>query len=214
MAEQEIPGPAWIPGFIAALRELGQVKAACKAIGKGERTVHRQRNNNQIFARAWRDALPPKPEPTPEAASARWRGGGWRTPFLEALAETSNVTASAIRANVPLRTVYKARRGDAAFAAAWLVALHEGYDMLEMELLCYLRDPQPERKMDVTAAMRLLAAHRETVERRRALTAEEDQQASVEALDAFLEGMRQRRLANTAILLEDADGEDADDGRG
>jgi hypothetical protein len=56
--------------------------------------------------------------------------------------------------------------------------------------------------MDVPPAIRLLAAHRATVERERALLDEEDEQAVRDSIDAFLEGMRQRRLANEAILLE------------
>jgi hypothetical protein len=34
------------------------------------------------------------------------------------------------------------------------------------------------------------------------MTDEEDEQAVLESIDAFLEGMRERRLANEAILLE------------
>jgi hypothetical protein len=135
--------------------------------------------------------------------------GGWKRVFLEALAETSNVTLAAERANVPTRTVYKARRTDPAFAEKWLTALREGYDNLEIELLGYLRDPAPGRKMDVAVALRLLAAHRETVERRRALMAENDEQAVRASLIAFLEGMRQRRLANEAILSEAENDNDA-----
>lgn len=207
---EEIPGPKWIPTFLAALAETGQATRAIKISGMSVTAVYAQRRTNLRFAEAWEAALPPKPDRSkaaqPKAAgkpqAERVRSGGWRAPFLAALAETSNITASAIRANVPLRTVYKVRRADEAFAADWQVALHEGYDSLEMELLGYLRDPQPERKMDVTAALRLLTAHRETVERRRALTAEDDEQATLDSIDRFFEDMRQRRLANSAILIE------------
>ena len=128
--------------------------------------------------------------------------GGWKRIFLEALAETSSVTRAAERANVPTRTVYKARRGDAGFAAKWLAALREGYDNLEIELLGYLRDPAPGRKMDVTAALRLLAAHRETVERQRALTEEDDEDGLLDSLDRFIDDMCVRREANAAILID------------
>ena len=210
MAE-EIAGPQWIPTFLAALAETRQAKRAIKICGMSVTTVYTQRRTNLRFAQAWDAALPPKPARAKVAdkpQAERVRSGGWRAPFLEALAETSNITASAIRANVPLRTIYKARRADEAFAAGWQVALHEGYDSLEMELLGYLRDPQPKRKMDVTAALRLLSAHRETVERRRMLTAEDDEQATLDSIDRFFEDMRQRRLANTAILLEAETGDD------
>lgn len=207
---EAIPGPKWIPIFLAALAETGQAKRAIRISGKSVTAVYTQRRTNLRFAEAWDAALPPKanrsktarPKAAVDPQAGRLRSGGWRTPFLEALAETSNITAAAIRANVPLRTVYKARRADEAFAAGWQVALQEGYDSLEMELLGYLRDPQPERKMDVTAVLRLLSAHRETVERRRALTAEDDEQATLDSIDQFFEDMRQRRLANNAILLE------------
>ena len=62
--------------------------------------------------------------------------------------------------------------------------------------------------MDVAGALRLLAAHRETVERRRALSEEEDEQAVLDSIDRFIDEMRERRAANTAILsaAESADG--------
>lgn len=199
---EQIPGPAWVPTFLAALKTTGKPGLAIKACGASTTSVYTQRRTNLRFAEAWDAARPPKPARAPEASEARTRSVGWRTAFLEALAETSNVTTSAIRANVPLRTVYKVRRADAAFAADWQLALHEGYDMLEMELLGYLRDPQPQRKMDVTAALRLLAAHRETVERRRALDDEEDEQGLLESIDRFIDDMRERRAAHAAILSE------------
>ena len=65
-----------------------------------------------------------------------------------------------------------------------------------------MRDPQPKRKMDVAAALRLLAAHRQTVERQRSLAAEQDEDAVLESIDRFIEDMRQRRFANDAILVE------------
>jgi hypothetical protein len=204
---EQIPGPKWIPTFLIALKATGKPGLAITACGASPSSVYTQRKTNLRFAEAWAAARPPKPAPPPQASEARTRSVGWRTAFLEALAETSNVTASAIRANVPLRTVYKVRRADAAFAAEWQLALHEGYDMLEMELLGYLRDPHPQRKMDVAAALRLLAAHRETVERRRALVAEE---ALLESIDRFIDDMRERRAANSAILIEPGADDDAE----
>ena len=135
----------------------------------------------------------------------------WRTYFLQALAASSNVTLAAESAGVSPSRAYKARREERRFAAEWGAALLEGYDHLEMEVLAYLRDPEPRRKMDVAAALRLLAAHRETVERRRALTSEEDEKATLESLDAFFEGLKQRRLANEAVLREQAAGGDDGD---
>lgn len=133
----------------------------------------------------------------------------WRTYFLQALAATSNVRLASETTGISPSRAYKARREEAAFALQWREALLEGYDHLELEILGHLRDPAPTRKLDVAAALRLLAAHRETVERQRALESEEDEQATVEALDAFFEGLRQRRLANERLLAA-PDGDDED----
>lgn len=210
MTSQSIPGPEWIPGFLEALGKLGQAKKAIAACGVSQGAVYTQRRTNRAFLEAWQAKLPGKPKAAPAKARAatRRRSTGWQASFLEALAETSNVSASAIRANVPLRTVYTVKRRDSAFAARWLEALHEGYDQLEMELLGHLRDPHPERKMDVAAALRLLTAHRETVERRRVLAEEDDEQAVLESIDQFIEDMRQRRIANSAILNDHTDKND------
>lgn len=204
-------GPEWVARFLAQLAATGRVKQSARAAGITSSTAYFRRNTNRQFAAAWQAALGsnrPAAAAVEVAEAPPGRTVGWRVRFLEALAETSNVKASAIRANVPIRTVYKTRREDAEFAAKWLVALQEGYDHLEMELLGYLRNPQPGQKMDTAAALRLLAAHRDTVERRRALTDEEDKQATLESIDRFIEDMRQRRAANTAILIE----AQADDG--
>jgi len=216
MSDETPKEPAWVRPFLATLAATGRVNKATKAAGISTCALYHRRKTNLRFAEEWQAVLEQDRAqvaactPVREPKEPRVRSGGWRGPFLDALAETSNITASAIRANVPLRTVYKVRRADAAFAAGWQVALHEGYDSLEMELLGYLRDPQPERKMDVAAAQRLLAAHRDTVERRRLLDAEDDEQATLESIDRFLEDMRQRRFANSAILSESetGDGED------
>ncbi|HBK15655.1 MAG TPA: hypothetical protein DDZ54_08580 [Erythrobacter sp.] len=92
----------------------------------------------------------------------------WQRTFLEALSETSNVSASAKRAHVPPREAYRLRRCDSDFADAWRAALFEGYANLEMEVLGYLRDPAPKHRMDVASALRLLAAHKDTIAGERA----------------------------------------------
>lgn len=58
-----------------------------------------------------------------------------RDEFILSLSETCNVSLSAERAGVALSTVYKMRQRDAAFAAAWLRALDDGYQRLEMGLV-------------------------------------------------------------------------------
>jgi hypothetical protein len=207
MADEAESRKPWETKFLAALAQLKNVKAAARAAEVPSTSTYSYKGRNARFAAEWEAALnrQASPEPGEQEAQASRR---WRASFFDALAETSNVTAAAARANVPLPTIYKLRREDRYFAAKWLAALAEGYDNLEMELVGYLRDPEPGRKMDVAAALRLLAAHRETVERRRALTAEEDEKATLESLDAFFEGLRQRRIANEAVLRE----ADHDDG--
>jgi len=208
----EDSGAAWVGMFLSALRTSGNITRAAQAAGVSRSKARHHRAKDADFSRRCADAIGAATarKTTDRGSKAAARGSGWRAPFLEALAETSNVTAAAKQAGVPARTAYKRRRTDAQFAGRWLQALHEGYDHLEMELLGYLRDPAPKRKMDVAAALRLLGAHRDTVERHRALREEEDEQATFESIDRFLADMRQRRIANQAVLAE-RDGS-ADDG--
>lgn len=199
--------PPWEERFLAALARLGMITHAAKAARVGTTTVYTRRRNSPEFARRVAQALPSEEErqalidrtkrPGPENP-----GPHWRATFLQALAETSNVSASAARAKVTTARVYKQRREDAAFALKWRGALREGYDNLEIELLGHLRDPQPERKIEVAAAVRLLAAHRVTVERERALEQEEDVDAVRASLDRFIEGIRASRAATPARLIE------------
>lgn len=205
MSDHAQSGPAWVPAFLTALAETGKVGQSIKAAGISPNSAYFRRRTNLQFAKAWLAALGGEAPPGPETAEQDVplaRNAGWRTRFFETLAQTSSITASAVRANVPIATVYKLRREEAEFADRWMAALHEGYDHLEMELLGHLRDPQPRRKLDVTGALRLLAAHRETVERRRLLTEEEDEQAVLDSIDRFIDDMRERRAANTAIIEE------------
>ena len=214
----------WMADFLVALRTNGNVRHACRVAGIAATTAYGARDNHAGFAEAWRAAIATKakaergfgaltallePAPAPQPLPGK-PPRHWRPVFLEALAETSNVSVAAARAGVTALRAYRLRRDDPAFAAKWLAALHEGYDHLEMELLCYLRDPAPGRKMDVAGAARLLTMHRETVERRRAMEDGRDDKAVFASIDAFLEGMRERRLANEAIVLEMKRDDDAE----
>lgn len=137
----------------------------------------------------------------------------WRGYFLQALAETSNVTAAAAKAGVSPSRAYKLRRDNPDFAAQWQAALQEGYDHLEIEVLGYLRNPDPARKVDVTAAIRLLAAHREAVARERALADNRDERAVLDSIDAMIDEMRERAAANAALMAEESAHDEADDDR-
>lgn len=150
------------------------------------------------------------------AAPAHLRRSGtpprskWEPRFLSALAECSNVTVSANTANITTGYVYKLRRTDPAFARLWRQALFEGYEHLEMEVLCYLRGENPSgRKFDVANALRVLAAHSKEIAAERAFRDNEDEQDVLDSIDRMLDEMRERSAANTALLAEDD--EDAED---
>lgn len=123
----------------------------------------------------------------------------WREKFLACLAETSNVTASAECAEISLSWVYKTKREDTSFAQTWLVALCEGYDNLEMELLCRLRHGEsrdvPAVKYDNATALRLLLAHKDT--RARYLAQQENVSADEvrASIEAKLARLRERVMA-------------------
>jgi len=116
----------------------------------------------------------------------------WRTYFLQALAATSNVTASAKLAGVSPSRAYKTRREHADFALAWRAALYEGYEHLEMEVLAQLRGHDPERKLDIANAIRLLGAHRETIAAERARREGLDETAVFAELEGKLATIRAR----------------------
>lgn len=126
----------------------------------------------------------------------------WRTYFLAALVETSNVTRSAERAGISVSRAYRVRREHPGFAAEWRQALCEGYENLEMELLGYLRDPDAGRKMDVANAIRLLAQHRQSVAHERAAQDDRSEQEVLDSIDAMIDSMRERAAANAAQLSE------------
>ena len=136
----------------------------------------------------------------------------WQRLFMATLAETSNVTAAAARACVSVSWVYKLRRQNADFARRWFVALCEGYDNLEIELLCRLRSgkatDEEGNKYDNAMALRLLTAHRAEAARSRALRDDADEQAVLESIDAMIDGMRERAAASALLLAENI----ADDG--
>jgi len=128
----------------------------------------------------------------------------WSKLFLAELAATSNVTASAKQAGIVTSTAYDRRRSDPEFNRAWLLALCEGYDHLEMELLHRLRHGEVKpaagakrgvRVFDNAVALRLLGAHKESAARQRAIRSHEDSEAIIQSINAKLELVRQRRLA-------------------
>lgn len=140
----------------------------------------------------------------------------WREKFLACLAETSNVTASAECADISLSWVYKTKREDGGFAEAWLASLCEGYDHLEMELLCRLRHGEardiPAIKYDNATALRLLLAHRDTraryMARQENVTAEEVRASLDRKLAALREQVQAQRATEDTEAGSGADNAD------
>lgn len=128
----------------------------------------------------------------------------WSPVFISELAATSNVSAAARKAEIATATAYDARRVDPEFNRKWQQALCEGYDHLEMELLQRLRSGEVKphssakrgvRSFDNATAFRLLAAHRDSAARQRAIRDNEDTEAILASINAKLDKMRERRLA-------------------
>jgi len=144
----------------------------------------------------------------------------WRRAFLAALAETSNVSASARAATVPTARAYEARRKDPHFYRAWQEALCEGYEHLEMALLQRLRDGEIKpavgakkgtRVFDNATALRLLVVHRESVARQQAQRGHQDTTAILERINIRIDRMRAARVVETPAATADPDeGADAD----
>ena len=95
-----------------------------------------------------------------------------RSLFLDHLAQTANVSASALAAGVKSSAVYTERRRSPAFRDAWALALAEGYARLETELLAEALQSASGRTADGTLkaraqkhrlAIALLNAHRASV---------------------------------------------------
>ena len=135
---------------------------------------------------------------------ARLRQSQWRKPFLAELAATSNVSGAARKVGIGTSSAYALRRADPEFYREWQEALCEGYDHLEMSLLQRLREgeikPAPGAKrgtrvFDNATALRLLTAHRETAARQRAIYENRNSEAILDAINAKIEKMRDRRLA-------------------
>jgi len=131
----------------------------------------------------------------------------WVKPFLAALADTSNVAAAARAARIDPSTAYHRRRTNAGFNREWQIALCEGYDNLEMELLHRLRTGEIKpaagakravRSFDNATAFRLLAAHRESAVRERAVRHSVSAAEIRDSIDRKVEELRQRVLAAKA----------------
>lgn len=95
-----------------------------------------------------------------------------RRVFLEHLAATANVSASARKAGIPASRAYQLRRKNEGFRGEWAEALAEGFARLEMDLLAEALTNANGNIKDSTLkaraqkhrlALALLAAHRASV---------------------------------------------------
>lgn len=156
------------------------------------------------------------------ASSGRRAAPRWQKRFLDVLSETSNVTLAAKKAKTSVGHAYKVRGKDPEFARRWMAALAQGYDQLEMELLHRLREGElaggstkrARRRFDNAVALRLLAAHRDSVSRQRAINANRDEDAILAELDRKLDLMRRRELEAKALLADRRAARDAGPGPG
>ena len=198
----------WAPLFLHKLAEGISVVAAAKAAGVGKNAPYELRRKDADFTRAWL-ALRPPGEPRKSPAKPRSGTGNAapskraRTIFLEALGDTSNVTAAAAKAGLTRPQVYRLRRSDPAFAADWYGALAEGYDNLEMELLAHLRAGEGAKgapKFDTATALRCLAAHRESVTREKGRRTLAREQATIDTINRRIDEMRARASANRTAI--------------
>jgi hypothetical protein len=201
MSDRARPPLAWEERFIAALKAGERIRPAARCAGIAAVTAYAHRRRNARFAGEWDRALA-------DWKAHQARRALWREVFFHALAETSNVSKAAAAAGVSTGLAYGLRRTDPAFAARWRLALREGYDNLELELLGQLRDPRAERRADLAAGVRLLAAHRATVERERAVEEEEDVEAVRASLARFIRAIRVNRAANSALIEAKPDDEE------
>lgn len=120
----------------------------------------------------------------------------WQKHFLDHLAESSNITASAKFAGINPSRAYLVRRQDPEFARQWLAALWEGYLHLEMEVLRRLREgdlqARDKDKYDFANAIRLLAAHRENATRAQAMQRNVSAAEIRASIDRKVERIRQQ----------------------
>lgn len=93
--------------------------------------------------------------------------------FLDHLAASCNVTASAAAAGFSSEAIYRRRRNDPAFAQRWQAALEQGYARIEALLVQraaealegFAPDPEtPIPEMSVKDALAILGHHRARVE--------------------------------------------------
>lgn len=132
----------------------------------------------------------------------------WKNTFLTVLAETSNVSKACEAAPVSPARAYKLRREEPEFRRAWREALAEGYEHLEMELLRRLREGDfttiEGGKYDFANALRILSAHRGTVESERSRQDDEEESAVFASIRRKVEAIRRAHEEQRALPQMDS----------
>ena len=135
----------------------------------------------------------------------------WEKRFLTALANTANVRASCQAANVSRDYVYKRRRNNKAFAAAWAEALEDACDVLEAKarqralsgesdtlLIFLLKAHRPEKFRD-TVTHRGDAAAPLEIKAEVKNTHEFDEAGFQAALDGFFDELASKARAGQSV---------------
>jgi hypothetical protein len=151
-----------------------------------------------------------------ELKRARTRRRNWKAVFLEALAQTANLSASAKIAGVDRKTVYRERQESQAFEDACMGAIDDAIDRLEsLAWECAEgRDEPVVRKGEIIGTIRrpdpemirfLLRAHRPTTYRDNVLLEARPLGAAAITPQQMLEEAKQRRLELLPPSRRDAD---------
>lgn len=188
--------PKWEQAFLAALRAGESLAGAARVAGIHRTTPRLHAGRDARFAAEMAFARTAPRNAGPSAIRPQRKIATRIELFLASLAETSNVAAAADSAELSTATIYKLRREDPEFARRWYAALAEGYDNLEIELLGRLRagedgeTAKDKRKFDTAAALRCLAAHRESVAREKGRRALAEEVTTIESINAKIDKLR------------------------
>ena len=201
--------PKWVEPFLAAMRSGKTAREAAALASTTFSNAEQRRRRNPEFARQWAEC-----ESAVDAAASRRhvatitpgtvRASGRLDRFLDELAASSNVSSAAAIAGVSPSAIYKLRREDPGFARRWFAALAEGYDNLEMELLGRLRGGEgadkDKPKFDIAAALRCLAAHRESVAREKGRRTLADEVITIASINAKIDKLRLNKERSDAAI--------------
>lgn len=204
----------WEQALLAALRTGESLSGAARVARVHRTSVNSLAKRDPRFAAELAQARStPRRKGAPAVPAPRKTANKIEL-FLARLAETSNVSAAAAEAELATATIYTLRRTDPEFARRWYAALAEGYDNLEMELLGQLRagdgpgtgaEPakgagRAGRKLDAAAALRSLAAHRESVAREKGRRALAEEVTTIASINEKIDKLRLNEEAGAEAI--------------